>query len=150
MLGTLQVQIEELDAKRRFIQAILEERLVLQKKTDEEIVAGLKENGIPALTCREKPDEYDSYEYVLKMRIDRVKQSAVIELDRQIAEKQGEIRALEGETGSSLWLKDLEEFLQSWDAYSKARVADSVSVAKSDAKEKVKKARVARKVVLKE
>jgi len=150
MLETLQVQIEELDAKRRFIQAILEERLVLQKKTDEEIVAGLKENGIPALTCREKPDEYDSYEYVLKMRIDRVKQSAVIELDKQIAEKQGEIRALEGETGSSLWLKDLEEFLQSWDAYSKARVADSVSVTKSDAKEKVKKARVARKVMLKE
>ena len=147
MLGTLQGQIEELDAKRRFIQAILEERLVLQKKTDEEIVAGLKENDIPALTCKDKPDEYDSYEYVLKMRIDRVKQSAVIELDKQIAEKESEIHALNAETGSSLWLKDLEEFLQSWEAYSKARVAESVSVEHSE--KKVKKVR-ARKVVLKE
>jgi len=132
ILKTLQKQIEELDARRRFIRAILEERLVLQKKTDEEIVAGLKANGIPALTCPEKPDEYDSYEYVLKMRIDRVKQSAIIELDTQVVEKEKEIARLESQTAASLWLADLEEFRESWVAYSEARVAESVSVAKSE------------------
>ena len=132
ILKTLQKQIEELDARRRFIQAILDERLVLQKKTDEEIVAGLKECNIPALTCPEKPDEYDSYEYVLKMRIDRVKQAAVIELDTQVVEKETEIARLEAETAASLWLADLEEFRQSWVTYSESRVAESVSVAKSD------------------
>jgi DNA gyrase/topoisomerase IV subunit A len=145
MLLTLKEQIEELDAKRRFIQAILEERLVLQKKTDKEIVDGLKMNGIPALTCKDKPDEYDSYEYVLKMRIDRVKQSAVIELDKQITEKQDEISALQSETGSSLWLKDLEEFLQSWDAYSKSRITESVSVTKSVDTIQKRKPKVAKK-----
>ena len=141
ILKTLQKQIDELDARRRFIQAILDDRLVLQKKTDEEIVAGLKACNIPALTCPEKPDEYDSYEYVLKMRIDRVKQSAVIDLDTQIVEKETEIARLEAETASSMWLADLEEFLQSWIVYSESRVAESVSVAKSDGVIKIPKKR---------
>jgi len=132
ILETLKRQIEELDAKRRFIQAILDERLILQKKTDEEIVAGLQACDIPPLTNPSAPDEYDSYEYVMRMRIDRVKKSAVIELDSQIADKQTEIARLEAETASSLWLTDLSEFEEAWKRYSEVRVAESVSVAKSD------------------
>jgi hypothetical protein len=133
--------MEELDAKRRFIQAILDERLILQKRTDEEIVAQLKVCDIPALTCMEKPDEYDSYEYVLKMRIDRVKHAAVIELDKQIGEKQEEIERLEAETATSLWLTDLDEFEEAWTLFSKERISESMSVAKSDSQ----KPKVARK-----
>jgi len=132
ILETLKRQIEELDAKRRFIQAILDGHLELQRKTDAEIVEGLKRCDIPALSCPEKPDEYDSYEYVVRMRIDRVKQSAVIELDKQISDKRDEIERLEAETASSLWLSDLAEFEDSWKAYSVARVTDATSVAKSE------------------
>jgi hypothetical protein len=64
--------------------------------------------------------------------MDRVKQSAVVELDGQIAEKGAEIEHLEGETGSSMWLADLEEFRVAWEQYSQERVASAVSVAKSD------------------
>jgi len=131
-LKTLLTQMEELDAKRRFIQAILDERLVLQKRSDEDIVEGLKRCAIPPLSCPEKPDAYDSYDYVLRMRMDRVKQSAVIELDEQIAEKQTEKERLEAETASSLWLADLTEFQEAWVKYSEVRVQESVSVAKSE------------------
>jgi hypothetical protein len=123
--------MRELDAKRRFIQAILDERLVLQRKSDAEIVEGLKACEIPALTNLEKPDEYDSYDFVLRMRMDRVKQSAVVELDGHIAEKQGEIDRLQGETGSSLWVADLAEFQQAWTVYSQERIASATSVAQS-------------------
>ena len=138
ILETLKKQITELDAKRRFIQAILDDRLVLQKKSDEEIVEGLKRCNIPALSNMEKPDEYDSYEYCVKMRIDRVKQSAVIELDKQIAEKQNEIERLEMETANSLWLSDLDDFDKSWKEMSDIRLADSVSIAKSEVVKKRK------------
>uniref|UniRef100_A0A6C0HK76 DNA topoisomerase (ATP-hydrolyzing) n=1 Tax=viral metagenome TaxID=1070528 RepID=A0A6C0HK76_9ZZZZ len=134
MLEALRAQMRELDAKRRFIQALLDERIVLQRKSDEEIVAQLKACDIPALSKESAPDAYDSYDYVLRMRMDRVKQSAVTELDGQITEKQGEVDYLEGQTGSSLWLNDLEAFRQAWVSYSGARVADSVSVTKSDSK----------------
>lgn len=127
-------QIQELDAKRRFIQALLDERLVLQKKSDEEIVVQLKACDIPALSNLDKPDEYDSYDYVLRMRMDRVKQSAVVELDGQLEEKRTEKERLEAETGSSLWLADLEAFRLGWVQYSAERVASSVSIATSEAK----------------
>jgi hypothetical protein len=123
----------ELDAKRRFIQAILDERLIIQKRSDEEIVAGLKECDIPPLSCMEKPDEYDSYDFVLRMRIDRLKQSAVVELDEAIGAKMGEIEHLESQTGSSLWLSDLAELDEAWKKYSELRVAESVSVASGEA-----------------
>jgi hypothetical protein len=110
----------------------LDERLILQKKTDEEIVSQLQACAIPPLSCVEKPDAYDSYDYVLRMRMDRVKQSAIDELDHQIREKEAEIARLEGETASSLWLSDLAELEQAWGRMSAARIAESVAVATSE------------------
>jgi DNA topoisomerase-2 len=134
LLEALTTQIEELDAKRRFIQAILDDRLILQKKSDEDIVSNLKECNIPPLSCPDKPDEYDSYEYVLKMRIDRVKHSAVIELDKQIKEKHDEITVLEGETASSLWMHDLDEFQEAYDKYAELRLAETMTVVSPEIK----------------
>ena len=135
-LETLTKQITELDAKRRFIQAILDERLVLQKKTDEEIVLGLQACNIPPLSG-DNPMAYESYEYVLKMRIDRLKLAAVVELDKQIAEKQGEIDYLSAQTGASLWIQDLDEFQEAWSVYAASREAESVPAgARADAPKK--------------
>lgn len=148
-LATLKKQIEELDAKRRFIQAILDERLVLQKKTDEEIVAGLQACSIPPLSVSANglinPMAYESYEYVLKMRIDRLKLTAVIELDKQIAEKQGEIDYLDSQTGASLWIKDLNEFHEAWTIYDVARKAESVPMEHVKEKPKKKRAPIVKK-----
>jgi DNA topoisomerase-2 len=147
ILATLLKQIQELDAKRRFIQAILDEILILQKRTDVEIVENLKTCNIPPLSCPSKPDEYDSYDYVLKLRIDRVKQSAIVELDEQILEKQEEIRKLEEATATSLWLDDLQEFEEAWLKYSKERMAEYDSVIKAEPKKKGKVMRAKKPVV---
>lgn len=141
ILGILTAQNVELDAKRRFLQAVLDERLILQKKTDEEIVSQLQACAIPPLSCVEKPDAYESYDYVLRMRMDRVKQSAIDELDGQIREKEVEIERLERETASSLWLSDLAELEQAWGRMSAARIAESVAVATSESAVKPRKRR---------
>ena len=67
------------------------------------------------------------------MRIDRVKQSAVIELDRQITDKRTEIERLEAETANSLWMSDLDDFEESWKLMSQIRLEDATSIAKSEA-----------------
>jgi len=145
-LETLTKQITELDAKRRFIQAILDERLVLQKKTDEEIVVGLQACDIPPLSGPDYPSAYESYEYVLKMRIDRLKLAAVIELDKQIGEKQGEIDYLASQTGASLWIQDLDEFQEAWSVYAASREAESVPAGvKADAPKKKGVKKIAKK-----
>jgi hypothetical protein len=79
-----------------------------------------------------KPDDYDSYEYCVKMRIDRVKKSAVIELDKQITDKSNEIERLEAETANSLWMSDLDDFEAAWKNMSQTRLEDATSIAKSD------------------
>jgi hypothetical protein len=66
------------------------------------------------------------------MRIDRVKQSAVIDLDRQITDKRTEIERLEAETANSLWMSDLDEFEICWKNMSQIRVEDATSIAKSE------------------
>jgi DNA topoisomerase-2 len=133
MLDVLQKAMVELDAKRRFIQGILDETLVIQKKTDEEIVAALKAHQIPALSNPSLPDAYDSYDYVLRMRIDRLKQSAIIELDKQIEEKQAEVAHLSQQTATELWMADLGEFEEAWKKYAEDRRAESTAIASSEA-----------------
>ena len=132
MLDVLQKAMVELDAKRRFIQGILDETLVIQKKTDEEIVAALKAHQIPPLSGADRPDVYDSYDYVLRMRIDRLKQSAIIELDKQIEEKQAEVQHLSEQTNVELWLADLEEFEAAWKTHVEDRLAEATSIASSE------------------
>jgi DNA topoisomerase-2 len=120
-LAILKEEIRELLAKRSFIQAILDEKLVLSKKTDDEIVAQLKACKIPAISDETKADTVDGYDYVLKMRIDRLKKSSIDEMDKQIAGKRAEIDELEKKTAQSLWLSDLTDFENAWEKMSEVR-----------------------------
>ena len=117
-------EITELEAKRAFLSAILEDRLVLMRKSDEEIVAGLKACGIPPLSDPSKADATEGYDYVLRMRIDRVKASAIADLDEQVAIKRAEIAALEATTPAAMWLADLAAFEAAWARYKAAREAE--------------------------
>jgi DNA topoisomerase-2 len=122
-LEQLSAQVQELDAKRAFLTAILEERLVLMKKTDEEIVANLKTCGIPPLSDPANPDKVDSYEFVLRLRIDRVKASAIAELEKDALLKRAEMELLEKATPATMWLSDLADFRTAWSAYKEDRIA---------------------------
>jgi hypothetical protein len=130
-------EITELEAKRAFIAAILEDRLVLMRKSDEEIVAGLKACGIPPLSDPSKADAVEGYDYVLRLRIDRVKASAIAELDEQVAGKRAEIAALEATTPAAMWLNDLATFETAWSRYKAAREADLAGTGVVSAKKPV-------------
>ncbi len=123
MLEVLRKEITELEAKVAFIQAYLDGRIELRMKSDEEIVENLKTCGIPALSGDMNMDDIDSYEYVMKMRIDRQKASAIEAMNREVDNKKHEIDVLERETPSSMWLKDLDEFETAYAEFTVARVA---------------------------
>ena len=116
-LEVLKKEVVELEAKRAFLQAILDGKLDLMRKTDEEIVAGLKTCGIPALSDPSAADSVDGYEYVLRLRIDRVKQAAIVELDKQVAERRAQMEELEKQTPAGMWLADLVDFESAWSKY---------------------------------
>jgi DNA topoisomerase-2 len=135
-LQRLERELVEYDAKARFLTALLEGRMDLRRKSDEEIVAELKAEKLPALDSMEKPDSVDSYEYLLKMRMDRVKASAVEEARKHVEAAKVALELLKATSAENLWLRDLDVFEKSWAALQVTREA-----AKSDSpvKKEIKK-----------
>ena len=122
-LARLERELVEYDAKARFLQALLDGRMDLRRKSDEDIVAALKEHKLPALDQMDEPDLVESYEYLLKMRMDRVKASAVEEARKHVELAKLALEVLRATTAENLWLRDLEVFEKSWAALQVAREA---------------------------
>jgi DNA topoisomerase-2 len=138
-VARLERELVEYDAKARFLLALLEDRMDLRRKSDDEIVAALKSQKLPALDGMDKPDSVDSYEYLLKMRMDRVKASAVEDARKHVELAQAALELLKATSAENLWLRDLEQFEKSWVALQATReAAKSDSPLKKDVKKVLK------------
>lgn len=108
----LRQEAEELEAKARFIRAVLEGTLDMRRATDEEIVERLKAHAIPALSG--DAASVDGYDYVLRLRMDRVKASAVTDAEDAVKRAMDAVKELEYTRAEALWLKELDEFEAAW------------------------------------
>jgi DNA topoisomerase-2 len=108
----------EADAKARFIRAVLKGTLDLRQCTDSEIVEAMKKHELPALSHshasgqagKTKEDEIDGWEYLLRLRMDRVKASAVEDAEKAVVVARETVERLQATTAAQMWLADLEEF----------------------------------------
>jgi DNA topoisomerase-2 len=121
-MARLRAEAVEADAKARFLRAVLEGSIDLRRATDEAIVATMKAHELPALSGPDA-ESVDSYEYLLRLRMDRVKASAVDDQEKAVAVARAAVAALEGTTAGAMWLKDLEEFVGAWEAMRAEREA---------------------------
>ena len=127
-LRRLERELAEYDAKARFLLALLEDRMDLRRKTDEAIVEALKAEGLPALDNMASPDSVDSYEYLLRMRMDRVKASAVEDARKHVEAVKVALETLRGTKAEDLWIRDLEVFEMGWASLRDAREAARTGV----------------------
>ena len=127
-MARLEREALEADAKARFLKAILDGSLELRGACDEEIVSGMQINDLPPLSNPDKPDDVDSYDYLLRLRIDRVKAAAVEEAERAVLAARMAYEKLRDTTASALWLSDLQEFEDAWTAMEAHRQAATSSV----------------------
>jgi DNA topoisomerase-2 len=134
-LASLKSHLLDMQAKRKFIMAVIDGTLVIGKTEDLDLLADLQQLELPALS---KGDGLDGYEYLLRMRIDRLKASAVITLEGEIAGVEEEISVLEGTTAEKLWLDDLDEFMAAWTPYTEWRQEVNVPAESSGPKPKKK------------
>ena len=121
-------ELVEYDAKARFLLALLEDRMDLRRKSDEAIVEALKAHNLPALDSMDKPDSVDSYEYLLRMRMDRVKASAVEDARKHVELAKEALETLRATTVQTLWANDLDVFEKSWAALRDTREAARTGV----------------------
>jgi hypothetical protein len=102
------------------VRAVVEKRLVIANADDDVLLANMRALSLPALSGG---DGLKGYEYLLRMRIDRLKAAAVAELEAEHANLMRVRAALEATTAEQLWLADLDEFSSAWTSYSAERAA---------------------------
>ena len=128
-LARLDTEIVEKDARVRFVRAVVAKTLVITNASDEDLLASLKAHDLPPLSAPESPD-LRAYEYLLRMRVDRLKASAVAELESELAALRTERAALESKKPEDLWLTDLDVFSVAYEAFHTARVDRRTAVGK--------------------
>jgi DNA topoisomerase-2 len=118
-LAALRNHLLEVKAKRKFIMAVIDGTLIIGKTEDLDLLADLQQLDLPALSG--SANSLDGYEYLLRMRIDRLKAAAVLTLEAEIASVEDEILLLEAMTPENLWIADLDEFMAAWTPYTEWR-----------------------------
>lgn len=131
-IARLKAEAVQADAKARFIRAVLEGTMDLRRKSDTDIVAAMLAHDLPPLSPGAEGSA-DKWEYLLRLRMDRVKAAAVEEAEAAVRRAQAELAELEGTTAGQLWLNDLEEFEAAWQKMIAARAAASVMPAQRKA-----------------
>ena len=149
MLERMAAEILELEARLTFIRAVVEKRLIVANAADDVLLAGMEGLALPKLSGG---DGLRGYEYLLKMRIDRIKASAVAELTAEVAAAKAARDALLATTTQQLWLTDLDEFSAAWSDYTAWRetlnaetAAESRAASEGKGGKKVKKAKAVTK-----
>ena len=111
----------EADAKARFLRAVLDGTLDLRRASDEDIVAAMKHHALPPLSQPSSPDTIDAYDYLLRLRMDRVKAKAIQDAEMAVIAARTAYETLRDTTASALWLQDLEDFESAWDVMQMVR-----------------------------
>jgi DNA topoisomerase-2 len=125
-LARMDAELRELSARHMFVKAVVEGRLVVANAPDAELLEGLQGLGLPPLS---EGEGLKGYEYLLRMRVDRLKASAVLDLERDLATLQAARDTLAATAPETLWLNDLETFSEAWAGYTAWRIEAYTSAA---------------------
>jgi DNA topoisomerase-2 len=125
-LARLAAEIVELEARVRFVRAVVAGTLKVANAADEELLAGLIALGVPALSGGEG---LRGFEYLLRMRVDRLKAAAVAELEAELATVRATQATLAAKSPEMLWLEDLDGFDAAYEAFCAARAAGRAEAA---------------------
>ncbi|MCJ1477402.1 DNA topoisomerase 2 [Lambiella insularis] len=134
-LSEMNKDLEKLTNQARFIQMIIDGKLVVSKKKKKDLVVELKQKNFkpfpktidaskegenePVLENEEDSDESveteaSAYDYLLGMAIWSLTQERVAKLLKQIGDKEVEIDILIKLSKEDLWKKDLDDFINEW------------------------------------
>jgi len=122
-LDKYQKELDALKYKMKFIEDVLEDKIVINRKKRDEIVEQLVRKKYPQ-------QNNDKYEYLLSMPIHSFTYEKIEDMKDKITNKEEEINLLESKTEKELWVDELEEFRS---AYVKeySPVATNVKVVKT-------------------
>jgi hypothetical protein len=83
----------------------------------------MKKHELPELSPTKDEGSVDGWDYLLRLRMDRVKASAVADAEEAVATAETAVKSLQGTTAAQMWLSDLEEFEVVYEKMGVARAA---------------------------
>ncbi|MCJ1304555.1 DNA topoisomerase 2 [Hypocenomyce scalaris] len=134
-LAEMHKELEKLSNQARFIQMIIDGKLVVSKKKKKDLVAELKQKGFKPfakVADASKQDELEparddeaeteedvemgasAYDYLLGMAIWSLTKERVDKLLKQIGDREMEIDELIKLSKEDLWKRDLDDFINEW------------------------------------
>ncbi|KAJ3751113.1 DNA topoisomerase II [Lentinula detonsa] len=156
--GEMTKVLDRLNSQARFIQMIVDKKLVVSARKKVDIIADLKEHKFPALPKKsitnknadgedagvEDEDDNGSnndYDYLLNMPIYSLTKEKIEKLRKQAADQEAEIMVLIQKSPKDLWNEDLTKFLDSWrkteDEFQQKMNASTAAVKKGKRKQAV-------------
>lgn len=101
-VSSLKSVLSNLENKMKFVKGVIEEKIKIMNKKEDEIINQLEENNF------DKQDE--SFGYLLSLQVRTFTNEKVEELKKEISGKSNELKILIDTTEKQLWLSDLEDF----------------------------------------
>jgi DNA topoisomerase-2 len=101
-LGKYKKELDALKWKMKFIEDVLEDRIVINRKKREEIVVQLIKKEYPSMND-------DKYDYLLSMPIHSFTYEKIEELREKISNKEEDISNLDNKTEMEIWSDELDE-----------------------------------------
>ncbi|CAH6420472.1 DNA topoisomerase 2 [uncultured virus] len=118
LLGKWRREIDVLRWKLKFVENVVDDVIIVSKKTGAQVKAQLEEHGYPKFALR-KDEVKPSYNYLTSMTILQLTSDEIAKLRKQIKDKQKEIATLEAKTPAMIWSEELDELeveYDKWDA----------------------------------
>jgi DNA topoisomerase-2 len=95
-------EIQMLSNKIRFLQEVMDDKLVIYRRDYDEIVAEMTSKGYNK--------KNDSFDYLLNMNIRSFTKQKLAELQKELDKKTSESKKLKATSEKKLWLRDLKRF----------------------------------------
>ena len=109
ILNRLKKEIDILKNKRRFIEEIIEDKIVIYKKNEEEIIKILKDNNYIIMS-----DEEKEYNYLLNLNMKNFTKEKIKSLDEIIEKTIKTYEDLSSKTESQIWKEELDIFREEY------------------------------------
>ena len=126
LLNKLRNDLDIIKYRVKFIEEVVEDKRVINKKKKDVIITELETDNYPKFADKLGGDV--SYDYLIKMEILKLSHEEIEKLKNKRDEKQAEYDTLEGKTDVDLWKEDILSFETEWvknyDSYMKEHSGD--------------------------
>lgn len=135
-LKILNNELQMLKYKVKFIEDILDKKIIIEKKKKSEIIERIEKLKYPKMNKNiDAPEEEKTYKYLIDIPLFSLTTENIEELNNEYEKKKNEKEEYESTTAIKLWEKDLDEFID----YYKNWIAERMEEEKHDNKAKLKK-----------